>query len=286
MIVNRQMDKILDESEIEEILRELGFTKNDSKVFLTLAKYKVLSPADIAKLSDVDRARVYDSLKRLMDKGYIRKEPVKRGANYKIISINKIFKSIRKGYKSKIDDTLLLERSIPDLEVEEEKPESSVWAINTKRKIRSRIKQLIDQAERKVLFIITPDLLMEELGGFEWLLDEIWDKKFANKKVNIIIALKYFDALKEEIKKLLNINVQIHAIEGENVIPFGLLITDNDFLLTTLDQVKEAPEYTSGIWLEDGYEKQILGYEHLFKHFISQECKQIKLTTKSKPSDS
>lgn len=277
------MKKLLDESEIEEILRELGFTKNDSKVFLTLAKYKVLSPADIAKLSDVDRARVYDSLKRLMEKGYIRKEPVKRGANYKIISINKVFKSIRQGYKEKINDTILLEKSIPELEVEEEKPESSVWSINSKRKIRNRIKQLINEAERKVLFIITPDLLMDELGGHEWILDEIWDKKFADCEVEIVIALKYFDGLKEEIKKLLNIDVQIHAIEGENVIPFGLLIADNDFLLTTLDQVREAPEYTSGIWLEDGYDKQILGYEHLFKHFISQECKQIKLTTKSKP---
>jgi sugar-specific transcriptional regulator TrmB len=277
------MKKLLDESEVEKVLRELGFTKNDSKVFLTLAKYKVLSPADIAKLSDVDRARVYDSLKRLMEKGYIRKEPVKRGANYKIISINKVFKSIRKGYKEKIDDTILLEKSIPELEVEEEKPESSVWSINSKRKIRNRIKQLISEADRKVLFIITPDLLMEELGGHEWILDEIWDKKFADSEVEIVIALKYFESLKEDIKKLLNIGVQIHAIEGENVIPFGLLIADNDFLLTTLDQVKEAPEYTSGIWLEDGYEKQILGYEHLFKHFISQECKQIKLTTKSKP---
>ncbi|TFG00900.1 MAG: TrmB family transcriptional regulator [Promethearchaeota archaeon] len=277
------MRKLLDEGEIEELLRDLGFTKNDSKVFLTLAKYKVLSPADIAKLSDVDRARVYDSLKRLMEKGYIRKEPVKRGANYKIISINKVFKSIRKGYKKKIDDTIVLEKSIPELEVQEENPESSVWAISTKGKIRSRIKQLINEAEQKVLFIITPDLLMEELGGHEWIMDEIWDKKFANSEIKIVIALKYFDALKEDIKKLLNVDVQIHAIEGENVIPFGLLITDNDFLLTTLDQVKEAPEYTSGIWLEDGYERQILGYEHLFRHFITQECKQIKLTTKTKP---
>ncbi|MFW9899190.1 MAG: helix-turn-helix domain-containing protein, partial [Candidatus Thorarchaeota archaeon] len=38
----------------------MGFTKNDSKVLLTLCKYKILSPADIAKHSGVDRARVYD----------------------------------------------------------------------------------------------------------------------------------------------------------------------------------------------------------------------------------
>jgi len=274
----------LDESDIEQALQQLGFTKNDSKVFLTLAKYKVLSPADIAKNSDVDRARVYDSLNRLMEKGYIRKEPVKRGANYMVIPIQRIFKTIRSGYKEKIEETLLLEDAIRELEVEEEQPEPRVWAINSKKKIRKKMKNLIDDSDDRIFFILTPDLLMDELGGYEWILKEIWNKKFSSENIQIIIALKYFEDLKEEIKKLLKIGIQIHAIEGENVIPFGLLIADNDFLLTTLDQVKEAPEYTSGIWLENGIDRQILGYEHLFKHFISSECREIKLTTKEQSS--
>lgn len=63
--------KQLSESDIEEALQSLGFTKNDSKVLLTLSKFRILSPADIAKHSGVDRARVYDSLNRLMEKGFI-----------------------------------------------------------------------------------------------------------------------------------------------------------------------------------------------------------------------
>ncbi|MBD3193581.1 MAG: hypothetical protein GF317_00895 [Candidatus Lokiarchaeota archaeon] len=283
LIANSQPEEEIDEREIEKALQELGFTKNDSKVFLTLAKYKVLSPADIARHSDVDRARVYDSLNRLIEKGYIQKEPVKRGANYQVIPIERIFKSIRDGYKEKIEETLILEKAIRKLEVEEEEPEPRVWSISSKKKIRKKIKQLLESAEDRIFFIITPDLLMEELGGYDWILKEIWNKKFSSEELKIIIALKYFESLKEEIKRLLKINVQIHAIEGDNVIPFGLLIADRDFLLTTLDQVKEAPEYTTGLWLEDGRTKQILGYEHLFKHFISSECKQIKLTTKERP---
>ena len=67
--------KKMDDPEIEEALQSLGFTKNDSKVLLTLCKFKILSPADIAKYSGVDRARVYDSLNRLIEKGFIQKEP-------------------------------------------------------------------------------------------------------------------------------------------------------------------------------------------------------------------
>ena len=271
------------ESEIEDALQSLGFTKNDSKVLLTMAKYKILSPADIAKNSGVDRARVYDSLNRLIEKGFIQKDPVKRGANYQIIPIEHIFKAIRDDFKSKIDDTLSLEKTFNELEVNQEESEPRVWSISSKDKIRKKIKELIATAEKRIYFIITPDLLMEELGGYEWILKDIWNKKFSSD-ITIILALKYSDALKEEIKKLLKINIIIHSIEGDSVIPFGLLITDNDFLLTTLDQVKEAPEYTSGIWLENGKRKQTIGYEHLFKHFISSETKEIKLTTKKTPT--
>jgi sugar-specific transcriptional regulator TrmB len=271
------------ESEIEKNLQSLGFTKNDSKVLLTLCKYKVLSPADIAKHSGVDRARVYDSLNRLIERGFIQKEPVKRGANYQVIPIEKIFDTIRQEYAKKIDKTRKIEDSIAELEVEEEDYEPKVWSINSKDKIRKKIKDMIISAERRIFFIITPDLLMEELGGYDWLMREIWNKKFSDSDVQVVIALKFFDAIKEEIKKLLKLNISVHSIEGDTVIPFGLLIVDSGFLLTTLDQVVEAPEYTSGLWLENGRPRQILGYEHLFRHFISSECKEAALKPKNTP---
>jgi len=269
----------LDESEIEEALQTLNFTKNDSKVLLTLCKYKILSPADIAKHSGVDRARVYDSLNRLIEKGFIQKEPIKRGANYQVIPIERIFKVIRDEYKQKIEDTLVLEKVIAELEVSKEETEPRVWAISSRSKIRKKIKELINFAKERIFFILTPDLLMNELGGFEWILRELWNKKFSSD-IQIVIALKYNESLKEEIKKLLKISIVIHSIEGDSVLPFGLLIVDNQFLLTTLDQVKEAPEYTSGLWLENGTPKQIIGYEHLFKYFITSQCKLIIFTPK------
>jgi hypothetical protein len=196
-----------------------------------------------------------------------------------VIPIEKIFKVIRDEYKQKIEDTLILEKVITDLEITKDETEPRVWAINSRSKIRKKIKELINTSKERIFFILTPDLLMNELGGYEWILREIWNKKFSSD-VQIVIALKYNEFLKEEILKLLKISVVIHSIEGDSVLPFGLLIVDNQFLLTTLDQVKEAPEYTSGLWLENGTPKQIIGYEHLFKYFITSQCKLIKLTPK------
>jgi len=274
------------EVDIEESLMELGFTKNDSKVLLTLCKYKILSPADIARNSGVDRARVYDSLNRLIEKGYIQKEPVKRGANYQVIPVERIFKTIREDYKQKISETIELEKKIADLKIDEEESEPRVWAISSREKIRKKIKDLIEDAEKRIFFVITPDLLMEDLskGTTDWIFKDLWNKKFSKESIQIVVALKYHESLKDEIKKLLKINIILHSIEGDSVIPFGLLISDNDFLLTTLDQIAEAPEYTSGLWLENGKDKQVIGYEHLFRHFINSQCKLIALTQKTKKS--
>ncbi|MFW9898304.1 MAG: TrmB family transcriptional regulator, partial [Candidatus Thorarchaeota archaeon] len=249
-----------------------------------LCKYKILSPADIAKHSGVDRARVYDSLNRLIERGFIQKEPIKRGANYQVIPLKKIFESIREEYARLIDETHLLEKIISDLEIDSEESEPRVWSINSKEKIRKKIKDLILQADRRIFFIITPDLLMEELGGYDWITKELWNKKFTSNSTQIVIALQFFEAIEEEIKKLLKLKIDIHSIIGDSVIPFGLLIADNDFLLTTLDKVSEAPEYTSGLWLEDGRSRQLIGYEHLFKHFISSECKKAELKQKKRES--
>ena len=143
--------KNLDVEDIEEALQNLGFTKNDSKVLLTLCKYNILSPADIAKHSGVDRARVYDSLNRLIEKGFIQKEPVKRGANYQVIPIERIFKVIRDEYKQKIDDTLVLEKAIAELEIDSEEIEPRVWAINSKEKIRNNLNTRIQTQNRRNL---------------------------------------------------------------------------------------------------------------------------------------
>lgn len=273
----------LSESEIEESLQSLGFTKNDSKVLLTLCKYKILSPADIAKHSGVDRARVYDSLNRLIERGFIQKEPIKRGANYQVIPIEKIFGSIQNEYNRLKEEAQIIKEAITNLKIDSEEPEPRVWSINSKEKIRKKIRELISQSNQRIYFIITPDLLMEELGGHEWITKELWNKKLQYSSTNIIIAIakKYFEVMEAEIKKLLRVKIDIYSIkEGDDIIPFGLLITDNNFLLTTLNQVNTAPEYTSGILLENGRESQIKGYEHLFRHFISAECQKAIITNK------
>jgi len=248
---------------------------------LTLRRYGYLSPAEISRYSSVDRARVYDSLNRLVEKNFVQREPIKRGAGYKAKSPSSVFTIIRDELTDKIEITTYLEREIKNLEPPIEKSESKVWSIYSKDNIRNRIKELIDKSQKRIYFIITPDLIMGD-EGFKWLLERIHSKKFKNDKIDIVIALTVIPKIFNDLKRLLRIGIKIYKFITSNIVPFGLLIADNEFLLTTLDKPKELPEYNSGLWLEGGDEAQVIGYVHLFNHFISAECKEGTIIKKLK----
>src|SRR3989344_5381779 len=61
----------------EEFLMELGFTKNESKVYFSLLKRGSITAGQISSDTSIHRTNVYDCLERLIEKGlvnYIHKE--------------------------------------------------------------------------------------------------------------------------------------------------------------------------------------------------------------------
>jgi len=56
---------------MEEILRRLGLTRNEIKVYMTLLKIKSGLAGEVTKLSGIHRRSVYDAIERLVQKGLI-----------------------------------------------------------------------------------------------------------------------------------------------------------------------------------------------------------------------
>jgi len=55
----------------QELLQNIGFTKNESKVYTALIKLKSASVNDIARNTDVPRVNIYDVLETLKSKGLV-----------------------------------------------------------------------------------------------------------------------------------------------------------------------------------------------------------------------
>jgi len=55
----------------EEILMDIGFTKNEAKTYIALLNLGLATATKISKNSGLHRANVYDSLKKLSEKGFV-----------------------------------------------------------------------------------------------------------------------------------------------------------------------------------------------------------------------
>lgn len=88
---------------MDKILRELGFSKNEAKIYLTLLETGPNTVGKIAENSGVHRTNVYDALNRLIEKGlitYILRENIKYFEATNPIKLMNILKQKEQNLKS------------------------------------------------------------------------------------------------------------------------------------------------------------------------------------------
>ncbi|MHA1265244.1 MAG: TrmB family transcriptional regulator [Candidatus Helarchaeota archaeon] len=66
-----------------KFLQQLDITQNDAIVYLYLAESGQLGPSEISKETNISRPRVYDSLNRLIERGFVIQEVEKKRPQYR-----------------------------------------------------------------------------------------------------------------------------------------------------------------------------------------------------------
>jgi sugar-specific transcriptional regulator TrmB len=103
----------------EDILKEVGLSTNESKIYETLLRLKEAPIEDIAAKSKVHRRNVYDSLAKLLEKGLISEVFIEKKKYYRAISPTRLM-DILLEKESKLKTVLPeLETRFKRVEVEE-----------------------------------------------------------------------------------------------------------------------------------------------------------------------
>jgi sugar-specific transcriptional regulator TrmB len=271
----------LEDSEEEALLKNLqrlGFTVNDSRIYITLLKIGLNSPAKIAEKSDVDRARVYDSLKRLVKRKIVEEEPVHRALRYRAVPPPVVFDMIRSEYNNKIHLAESIEKELDSLKISG-KSQDTVWAIQGAPKILKKIEDFLEQAELEFFAIITPDIGMKE---FQELIERFIDKKREYPEMQFKLGLKVNQDHKNLMNRLFHANIDIFHWESSGILPFGLVLTENSFLQTYLSSMNPKPEYDFGIFMENCSKEQLQGLHHLCLWVFTHLCKMVVFEKKKK----
>lgn len=135
-----------------ETLQLVGLTQYESKAFIALVSAGSNTPFQISKISGIPRARVYDTLDTLVDKGLAMREAMNDGTKiYRSIPIE-VFLERQKQKWSISYKTM--ETELKSLETQSAKPENYVSTVRGSGSILSYCKTLISQAEQQILLSI------------------------------------------------------------------------------------------------------------------------------------
>jgi len=108
----------------EEILRELGLSPNEARVYETLIKLSTASVQEISNKSGVHRRNVYDSLNKLNEKGLVSEDFTKGEKNFKAINPSRLLDLVREKQNK-------VEKALPDMQKtfsqQEEKEEAYLY---------------------------------------------------------------------------------------------------------------------------------------------------------------
>ncbi|MFX1570251.1 MAG: TrmB family transcriptional regulator [Promethearchaeota archaeon] len=234
---------------LEKLLQELGFTQYEAQTLATLVRYKMLNAREIHKYSGVPQPKIYETMVKLQQKGFIDIYPRKKKKVY-LIKPKEVIQEYLLNYSRKIQNlgqkSIDIIDNIYDTEEAEEIP---FIGIAGEKILQEYIYMLIDTAketvisflplyhyDEKIISILNKrkneiDIKLifhdKKIGDLENQLSEV-DKYFLNAPTfeiikNIVTNIENF-LPKEHSKGYSFQIVKDIAIELENI--FGLMIID------------------------------------------------------------
>ncbi len=150
-------------------LRLLGFTENESKIFLALLKGRLMSATEVSKASRVTRTDVYSILKSFVDKGYCNEIETNSILKYEMIEPEVILGKIQlnlereKEKKAKaFDDTFKILKPLYSTK-SGGTSNSNIELIRGYNKQREiKFYELLKNAKKEILFMIRLELFVAD----------------------------------------------------------------------------------------------------------------------------
>jgi len=160
----------LSEKEIEKFLQVLGLSKRERQVYMFLAKSGVQSTSFVAKRLKMERVQAYRTFKKLQEKGFI-EATLERPTRFAIVPFETLLEAFINSKKSEIDKLNEQKESLTSTWQAISAPESSYpvakfSVITGKKKIHSKMQNMIEESEKEVLILTTSlGLIQEDIAG-------------------------------------------------------------------------------------------------------------------------
>lgn len=134
-----------------QILQRLGFGDYEAKAYMALLQRSPMTGYEIAKLSRIPRANVYDILPRLEEHGAVVRVDSPSGTKYAAVPPSELMPRLADRFN---DDLVAAEEALAG--VGTTPVEEYAWNIESPRSVMDHARTLIDSADKELLVAVWP----------------------------------------------------------------------------------------------------------------------------------
>ncbi|MGC5771944.1 TrmB family transcriptional regulator [Paenibacillus pabuli] len=193
------------------MLQKFGFTQYESQVYEAIfAQGEPLDATSIVNHSNVPKAKIYEVLNRLIDKGIILTTMHGKKKLYMAVDLQSIILKIRSDFEKDMEElnTYKIKRTFTD---------EHIWTLKDASSIASNIEQLIEEAGSSILFLAWN----EQMEKYRELLEQ-------KEKAGVYVEVLAVGGLQTSLTHKYSL---IPIIEANKLELSQLLIVDHAYLL-------------------------------------------------------
>lgn len=130
-------------------LKELGLTEYEAKAYTALVQNSHVSAYQVSKNSGIPRARIYDILNGLVEKGFVLKEETADQTTYSSIPVEMFLQQIQQRWQSNFTS---ISDQLEKLETKEQEAEPKVLMLKGKQTILNYCQTLLKKQRQKLSY--------------------------------------------------------------------------------------------------------------------------------------
>jgi len=139
-------------------LENLGLTLYEARCFVALSQISHGIAREVARVADVPRSRVYETMNRLSERGLVEihhAEPL----GYRSVSVETAIKILDAQYNTYFET---VKESLRRLQPAYEESERAVWAISAHEGVTGRVTDLIRKSTEEIVLVVLDERLIDD----------------------------------------------------------------------------------------------------------------------------
>jgi len=145
------------------VLQQLGLKEYEAKCFVGLTRMETGTAKQLSNVVDVPRTRIYDAIRVLEAQGLVEVQHTSP-QRFRAVPLDEATETLRSQYESRVNRLRDALDAAEPVDAGDDSPIQEVWSMSGTTAIANRTKELVRNADSKVVLVVTDaDLLTDDL---------------------------------------------------------------------------------------------------------------------------